>query len=195
MLKPIAVAVIFLISLVLAGCLQNAPQPATPATSTETIPTPIIQPPIDPIEIPTAIPAATKEITTPSPFVVSELDANCSAFPDKLDFCTGYKCKFIHPLTGGLLVKEITGIADGKCGYVEQMPNNGKMECKFTESMRKTAAQYYRDVAAAQNTGTQVSGDLDTGKIQTTYTIDGKEVANPLQEALTKGQCIISGYS
>ena len=74
------------------------------------------------------------------------LDANCDIFPDKLETCAKYKCQFNHPFTGETMEKEILGVIDGKCNYVEQMPNNGKMECKYTESMRKAAAKYYADV-------------------------------------------------
>lgn len=121
-----------------------------------------------------------------------ELDENCDAFPDNLDSCTRYKCEFLHIFTGEPMVKEIFGIVDGKCNYVEEMPNNGKMECNYSESMRKAVAQYYRDVAAAESVGTEIQvGEEET---KTTYTIDGIEVENPLQEAIDNGQCVISGY-
>lgn len=123
-----------------------------------------------------------------------KLDLNCDAFPDKLDSCTEYKCQFVHPFTGENMTKEILGIIDEKCNYVEQMPNNGKMECKYLESMRKAAAQYYKDVAGAESTGVEVNASLVSGEVKTRYTIDGKEVANPLEEAMNDGQCVISGY-
>lgn len=121
------------------------------------------------------------------------LDTNCDLFPTKLDSCTKYKCQFIHLFTGETMTKEILGIIDGKCNYVEEMPNNGKLECKYTESMRKAAAQYYKDLASAESVGTEASGELG-GEIEIKYTIDGKEVENPLQEALRIGQCVILGY-
>jgi hypothetical protein len=125
-----------------------------------------------------------------------KLDLNCSVFAlsDKLDSCSKYKCQFTHPFTGEPMVREILGIVDGKCDYVEQMPNNGTMECKYTESMRKAVAKHYKDVAAAESVGTEVHANLGTGETQTKYTIDGKEVYNPLDEAMSNGQCVISGY-
>lgn len=120
------------------------------------------------------------------------LDANCDAFPDKLDACTRYKCEFEHPFNGELMEKEILGIVDGKCNYVEEMPNNGKMECKYTESLRRAVAQYYQDITDAETYTTEVH--MDPESVVTRYTIDGKEVENPLQEALNNGQCVISGY-
>ena len=114
-------------------------------------------------------------------------------FPDKLNSCTKYKTKFVHPLTGETLEKEILGIINGKCNYVEQMPNGGKMECKFTESIRIAAVKYYKDVAAAESAETSVM-NLGSGEQKTTSTIDGKVVENPLQEALNSGICVISGY-
>ena len=103
----------------------------------------------------------------------TNLGLNCSAFPDMLSSCTKYKCQFIHPLTGETMDREILGIIDGKCNYVEQMPNEGKMECKYTESVRKAAAQYYKDIEEAESS----------------------TVENPMQEAIDTGICIIiSGY-
>ena len=91
------------------------------------------------------------------------------------------------------MTREIVGIADGKCSYIEQMPNNGEMSCKFTETMREGVAQYYKDVAKAESGGTSVQTNSN-GESQIIYTIDGKQVKNPLQEAILNGQCVVSGY-
>ena len=115
-------------------------------------------------------------------------------FADKLSSCTKYKMTFKHPLTGDILEKEILGIIDGKCNYVEQMPNGGKMECKYSESERAVVAQYYKDVANAESVGTSFSFDFGSGEQKAKYTINGKVVDNPLQEAITSGACVISGY-
>jgi len=115
-------------------------------------------------------------------------------FADKLSSCTKYKATFKHPLTGNMLEKEILGVIGGKCNYVEQMPNGGKMECKYSESERVVVAQYYKDVANAESVGTSFSADLGSGEQKATYTINGKVVDNPLQEAMTSGACVISGY-
>lgn len=74
------------------------------------------------------------------------------------------------------------------------MPNNGVMECDFNESQRVQVAQYYKDLVSAQEVGTEVEGALNSTHPKITYTIDGKAVANPLQEVLDIGVCIISGY-
>lgn len=115
-------------------------------------------------------------------------------FADKLSSCTPYKISFKHPFTGDMLEKEILGIVNGKCDYVEQMPNNGKMECKYTENERKAAGQYYKDVASAESVGTSVNANLGSGETKTTYTIDGKVVDNPLHEFMNSGVCVITGY-
>ena len=114
-------------------------------------------------------------------------------FADKLSSCTKYKATFKHPFTGDMLEKEILGVIGGKCNYVEQMPNGGKMECKYSESERVVVAQYYKDVASAESVGTSFSADLGSGEQKATYTINGKVVDNPLQEAMTSGACVISG--
>jgi len=115
-------------------------------------------------------------------------------FADKLSSCTKYKTTFKHPFTGETLEKEILGIIGGKCDYVEQMPNGGKMECKYSEGERIAAAQYYKDVATAESVGTSANVNLGSGEQKTTYTINGKVVDNPLQEAMNSGVCVISGY-
>ena len=125
------------------------------------------------------------------------VDENCDIFPNKLDSCTEYKCQFTHPLTGDLLTKEILGLTnDGKCNYIEEMPNSGKMECEYTESIRKAIVQYYEDLSNAESAGLNASIKFGTTgtEVETTYTLDGKEVENPLQEVLNNGQCVISGY-
>jgi len=120
----------------------------------------------------------------------TQLAANCDAFPDMLSSCIKYKCQFIHPFTGEDTNREILGIIDGKCNYVEQMPNGGQMECKYTESFRKVIAQYYKDTLTAESMEFDINIDLVSGEQETKYTIDGKEVAN----ATDTGICIISGY-
>lgn len=114
-------------------------------------------------------------------------------FADKLSSCTASKITFKHILTGDILEKEILGIVDEKCNYVEQMPNNGKMECKYSESERMAVAKYYKDMITAESVSTNVQ--TDTESQQTTYTINDKEVQNPLQEAMESGICVISGYN
>ncbi|HSV94408.1 MAG TPA: hypothetical protein VLH94_00315 [Spirochaetia bacterium] len=115
-------------------------------------------------------------------------------FADNLSSCTKYKTTFKHPLTGETLEKEVLGIVDGKCNYVEQMPNGGKMECKFSENERVVVAQYYKDIAAAESIKTSVNANLVSGEQKATYSINDKLVDNPLQEATDTGVCVISGY-
>lgn len=113
-------------------------------------------------------------------------------FADKLNSCTMHKISFKHPLTEETLEKEILGIVDGKCVYAEQMPNNGSMECEYSEGDRKVVAQYYKDTANAESfdTKAQLGSENQTVK----YKIDGKEVDNPIQTALDKGTCVVKGY-
>ncbi|MFA6533644.1 MAG: hypothetical protein WCT37_00560 [Patescibacteria group bacterium] len=184
----VGVVVIFL--LMGAGCAKD-PVAQTPAlegmvTTNQPAPAKSEQPAVAQKSAETAAPPA-----QPKNIAVA---ADCSAFPDKLNACSKYKCQFVHLLTKETLQKEVAGIVSGKCKYIEQMPNGGKMECNYTESARKVAAEYYKNVAAAESTGTSVSLDLDGGEQKATYTIDGQEVENPLQVFLTDGTCVISGY-
>jgi len=115
----------------------------------------------------------------------------CEEFADKLEKCEVYSCKFTHPFTGDILEKKIIGEEEGKCHYIEEMPNNGKMECKYSPDQRKAIAQFTKDSASAE-VRTEVSATLEGA--QTKYYIDGKEVENPMQEVLDSGACVISGY-
>ena len=123
-----------------------------------------------------------------------EVVPDCSAFPSKLHTCDAFSCTFKHPFTGELVERKIIGLENGTCQYSEEMPNNGQMNCAYPEDMRKAVAQYYADIAPTKSTSTSIKIDLQSGQAKTTYTIDGKEVNNPLQEALNNGQCTISGY-
>lgn len=101
------------------------------------------------------------------------------SFADKLENGEPYVMEFVHPITKETMKREIVGIVDGKCLMVEQMPNKGRMECRFSEEMRKAVADFYRSMPNSE------------GK---TYLVGGKEVDNPLQEAMDCGDCVILGY-
>lgn len=142
------------------------------------------------------------ETTTPTkqPAEQSQLQWPSTAFrtsmiivADKLSSCTAYKTTFRHPFTGDMLEKEILGIVNGKCVYVEQMPKGSKMECKYTESERKAVAQSYKDSATAESSSTSVTANSETGETKTILTLNGKVVDNPLQEAMDSGVCVLSG--
>ncbi|MBD3649112.1 MAG: hypothetical protein HUJ31_17055, partial [Pseudomonadales bacterium] len=68
-----------------------------------------------------------------------ELSAN-------LNTCSSFSQKFTHPFTGEVLTRTIKGYVDGKCVYVEQMPNGGKLECHYPEDARVAVASYYRQL-------------------------------------------------
>ena len=64
-------------------------------------------------------------------------------FAGKLSSCTPYQSQFTHPFTDEMMERKILGIVNGKCSYIESMPNNGKMECNYTDDQRTAAARYY----------------------------------------------------
>ena len=70
------------------------------------------------------------------------------------------------------------------------------MDCAYTESLRKAIAKLYRDFEAASAARKSIGFhvEISGGQSKTQQTIDGKEVVNPLMEALNNGQCKISGY-
>ena len=143
-------------------------------------------------------------ITEPSPTPIPTVQptqpeitsTECTDFSEMLSSCTEYSCEFTHPLTEELMTREIFGLTDGICKYSEEMPNSGRMDCDYTEEMRKAVAQAYNDMMREGNFSVSVSGNLSEGtaEIESTYTVDGKTITNPGQEALDSGQCVISGY-
>ncbi|MBS3109278.1 hypothetical protein J4227_02000 [Candidatus Woesearchaeota archaeon] len=62
------------------------------------------------------------------------------------------------------------------------------------EKEKRLDTKIHRLFAKAESVGTSVQADLGSGVTQTNYTIDGKQVENPLQEAMIDGQCVVSGY-
>tara|TARA_Y100000310_G_scaffold102154_1_gene100368 strand:+ start:24021 stop:24491 length:471 start_codon:yes stop_codon:yes gene_type:complete len=101
----------------------------------------------------------------------------CDAFSDKLDACEEFSCEFEHPSTGETMEKKITELSNGKCQHTEGIPNNRKINCEYSESLRKAIAQYYKD--------------LESGETEAIYVIDDKEVENPFQEAMDSGVCTV----
>jgi hypothetical protein len=176
-----------------AGCINiNVTQQPAQKTVQEDM-VPAAQPTTTAVEQKQTVEKTTTTTPLTQPKILT-VATNCNAFPDKLSACVKYKCQFVHSLTRKTMLKEIAGIVNSKCKYVEQMPNNGKMECNYTESQRKAAAQYYRDLAAAKTTGTEIVIDLGSEEQKTTYTIDGKEVENPMQAFTDNKICVVSGY-
>ncbi len=124
----------------------------------------------------------TQPISKPSEPIKTEV-TDCSRYSDKLDLCEPFSCEFQHPITGEMLEKRIIGLINGKCRYTEEMPGSGKtgsgiVDCEYSESVRRVIAQFQRDI--------------DNNQVKTLYTVNGKQVQNPMQEALNIGQCTIS---
>ena len=123
--------------------------------------------------------------------VVAEVAATCQTFPDNLEMCKPFKCQFIHPFTGERMVREIVGEQNNDCVYIEEMPNTGEMKCIYAPDLRNATAKYYRNMATKS-----VKSNVKISKQQaeTLNSVDQIEVENPLQAAIEKGQCVISGY-
>ena len=121
----------------------------------------------------------------------AEIETTCQAFPDNLEMCKPFKCQFIHPFTGERMVRAIVGEKNGNCIHIEDMPGNGKMTCMYPHDLKTATAKYYRDLdTRAVNSTAKISKQQP----DTLNTVDQIEVENPLQAAIEKGQCVISGY-
>ena len=117
---------------------------------------------------------------------------DCTNYSSMLDPCTPYTCTYTHPMTGEQIEKKIIGQTGGKCLTVEQMPGGGRMECSYTVEMRKAVSQFMASSAGKE--GSVAATTSMDGKTKTTYTVDGKQVANPLQTSIENGQCKVAGY-
>lgn len=115
-------------------------------------------------------------------------------YADKLKTCTKYKTTFLHILTKQGMEREILGLIDGKCNFVEEMPNNGKMTCTLDQEQQLAFAKYYNDFANAQSYSLNIHLESDPASQESTEKIDGVEIINPMQAAFDNGSCVISGY-
>ena len=114
-------------------------------------------------------------------------------FANKLIACEVYNQPFSHPITGESLERKIKGMTNDRCLYIEEMPNGGRMECRFSVQERQAVANYHKDLAKAKTFGTKATITAESRR-KITYVIDGKEVANPLQECMANKSCVITGY-
>jgi hypothetical protein len=122
--------------------------------------------------------------------------AECHEYASKLDSCSPYTCTFTHPMTGGKLERKIIGLTAGNCATNEAMPGTHKMQCEFPPDMRKAVAAFFRETQAAEAAGATISGGVSAngdGKSRSTTSVYGQPVVNPLQQALERGLCKITG--
>jgi hypothetical protein len=118
----------------------------------------------------------------------TDLIGTCADFPDRLTDCVKYSCSFPHPVTKETMIRRITGLNGDKCRYVEQMPDSQYMECNYSTGFRSAVAQEYKDLLTLGKV--LVSGvSADVSKFS--YTVDGNNVADPAQEAITNGECVV----
>ncbi len=117
-------------------------------------------------------------------------------FADHLEKCIPFKSEFIHPFSGQTMQREIVGITNDECLYTEEMPNNGTITCRYILEQLAIIAKYYSDVALSESHSTSAEITINGAEqeVKTTYTINGKEVENPMQELLQNETCVISGY-
>ncbi len=113
-----------------------------------------------------------------------DLYENCADLSYNIKRCSPYKCKSTDDLTKKTIIKEIIGVIDNKCNYVEKISNKIHLDCKFTEGMTGAISKYYKDIASLS------PGSVDTGKKYAIDKSDKEGVSNPIEEAVRIGQCI-----
>ncbi|GEM_PF-5064413 len=106
--------------------------------------------------------------------------------------CTEIVQEFIHPWTGEKLSRSITGMENGTCHYIVEMPQGGKMECRFPSDRLDDIAYYFNNSSLFEKAQTEISTSVVDGKTvnKTRFFIDGKEIVNPMQESLDNGECM-----
>ena len=118
-------------------------------------------------------------------------DYGCSDFPGKLEKCEKHECIFVHPFTKELMERRIVGEVGDKCLYIEEMPNGGRMECRFFKHERKELAEYYKQYIELEATAKSREFRMSNAKAVAIF--DGKELESP--ELFSTGACVVFGYS
>lgn len=111
---------------------------------------------------------------------------------NSLQDCEPLDQSFAHLFTGETMQRQITGLQQDLCVYIEQMPNDGTMTCRYSEADRAAVAEYYARLSGAESMGTSVKTDLKN--TEATYRIDGETVKNPLSAVMKNGVCTVTGY-
>ena len=118
-----------------------------------------------------------------------------SEYAAKLEKCEKFSCVFTHPFTNTKMTKQIVGLENGKCKTTEEMPNKGMMTCRFDEKQRKAVATQLKQSAKSDEAvGFKAEVDFATGKSKSSVYKNGKEIKDPLNEAMQDGSCVVSGY-
>lgn len=82
-------------------------------------------------------------------------------FIEKIKACELYELEFKHPLTGEMKSKFIKGIEDNKCLYVETMPENLTLICRFPmDSLTSIARDYEKAIDDIKNGVNEPSEDI-----------------------------------
>ncbi|PIN91432.1 hypothetical protein COU57_00590 [Candidatus Pacearchaeota archaeon CG10_big_fil_rev_8_21_14_0_10_32_14] len=117
----------------------------------------------------------------------------CLNFPNKLKSCGQYSCEFEHPLTKTRMNRTIAGFEGNFCKYIEDMPNNGKMECLFPKGDLQKYSDYYKILLKGKEIETSSRSNFN-GTTDSKIIVDGEEIENYLSNALNNGTCKIKGY-
>jgi hypothetical protein len=110
---------------------------------------------------------------------------NCFDFAQNIKSCSLYTCEFHHPISMEILTREIKGIENDKCIYVEKMPNNLEFKCNFSLSEMNSISNYFE---TKNILFTQVV--INNEEIK--YILNGEESLIPFQEAINNKNCIIT---
>ena len=88
----------------------------------------------------------------------------CQLLPEKFITCEAYTCEFVHPMTAQKMSRTIEGIEEGKCHFVETMPNDQRLDCQFPAELQITMAQYYQKIIGGQETEDVLQTAMDNGQ-------------------------------
>lgn len=120
--------------------------------------------------------------------------STCADFTENLRKCEPYSCSFKHPFTGGMMKRQIVGLKNNVCQYVEEMPNNGKMECLYPlERLDAVADAYKKAFAQFESGNINFSAKFSLGDSSAETEGSGND-NNALQKYLDDGTCVVTGY-
>ena len=97
----------------------------------------------------------------------------------------------VNLYTGDSLWREIEGVRDGRCLYIEDLPRNQRMTCRYELSRLPGIAEVYAHPERYEDLDISMRSRLVDGKMVTSasYSRDGEPVDYPLADVFETGEC------
>lgn len=113
-----------------------------------------------------------------------------STLAEELPTCTPHIMSFTHFFDGKTYTKEIAGMTEKGCHYIETMPNGGKYECYFSELQRNELSQ-----AIVANMESYSQSSEGTFSMSYSSTESASTSTDPWQQVYNDpATCTLNGY-